>query len=82
MLGKEDFDFSIKYGRDDKLFLKRESTTFLLNQCRYNEQELQNLMIIFVNFAQHRAGLDQQRFGKLMESLYNIASHPLIPELF
>lgn len=82
LLGSEDFDPSIKYGRDDKLFLKRDSITTLLSQCRYTEQELKNLMIVYVNFAQHRTGLDQFRFGQLIESLYNIASHPLIPELF
>ena len=58
VLGKEDFDHSIKYGRDEKLFLKREVITGLLFQVRYTEQELQNLMVIYVNYAEHKAGLD------------------------
>lgn len=82
VLGKEDFDHSIKYGRDEKLFLKRETITSLSQQVRYTEQELQNLMIIYVNYAQHKAGLDIHRFSLMMESLYNIANHPLMPEIF
>jgi hypothetical protein len=39
-------------------------------------------MIIYVNYAQHKAGLDLDRFSLLMESLYNIANHPLMSELF
>lgn len=39
-------------------------------------------MVIYVTYAEHKAGLDQQRFGNLMESLYNVADHPLIQEIF
>ena len=38
--GHEDFDPSIKYGRDNKLFLKRDVINVLVLAVRYTEQEL------------------------------------------
>jgi hypothetical protein len=38
--GHEDFDPCIKYGRDNKLFLKRDVINVLVLAVRYTEQEL------------------------------------------
>ena len=46
-----DFDRSIKFGRDDKLWLKREAIERLSATTRYSEDELQNLKTVYTSFA-------------------------------
>ncbi len=50
-LKPQDFDRSVKQGRDNMFFLKREAIERLSATTRYSEAELQNLKNIYVTFA-------------------------------
>jgi|LauGreDrversion4_2_1035121.scaffolds.fasta_scaffold284839_2 Ca2+-binding EF-hand superfamily protein len=49
---------------------------------RFTESELNNLCYIYVNFAEFHAGVDQFRFGNLIQTLLNIQNYPIVEELF
>jgi hypothetical protein len=52
MKDRSDFDPAIKYGREQKLFVKREYLTLLGKETRFTENELQNdLKIIYTSIA-------------------------------
>ena len=77
-----DFDRSIKFGRDDGLFLKREAIERLSAVTRYTEAELQNLKTVYVNFAQPHQGLKFDNFARLMGYMTNIENHPFMNDIF
>ena len=47
----EDFDPYIRFGRDNQLFVKRECLDRLSSETRYSEDELNNMMLVYTNFA-------------------------------
>lgn len=47
-----DFDPYIKFGRDDKLFVKREALDQLKQETHFTEEELKNLKTLYCNFAE------------------------------
>ena len=79
---KDDFDPSIRYGRDDKLFVKRECLDRLSSETRYSEEELNNLKTVYVSYAQEKRGLTLDSFTQLYGILTNIDNHPFIREIF
>ena len=79
---KDDFDPAIRYGRDNKLFVKRESLDKLSTETRYSEEELNNLKTVYVNYAEEKRGLSLKKFTQLIGILTNIDNHPFIRDMF
>ena len=78
----EDFDPYIRYGRDNQLFVKRECLDRLSNETRFSEDELNNLMLVYVNFASEKKGLSVERFSNLIASMSGIENHPFNRDSF
>ena len=81
-LKQDDFDKSIKFGRDNMLFLKRETIERLNRETRYSESELQNMKTIYTYFAKAHQGLNLESFSVLMGHLTNIENHPFMEDIF
>ena len=81
-LKQDDFDRCIKFGRDDMLFLKRESIDRLSRETRYSEPELKNMKTVYTYFATAHQGLNMESFGQIMGYLTNIENHPFMEDIF
>ena len=75
----KEFDPCIKYGRDNRLWLKRDAIEKLLKEVRFTESELQNMMVIYTSYAKPKKGLDKESFGSLLS---HFIKTPLLDELF
>ena len=52
------------------------------NETRFSEEELNNLMQVYVNYAEVKRGLSVQRFSNLMASMSGIDNHPFNRDSF
>ena len=77
-----DFDRSIKQGRDEMYFLKREAIERLSSTTRFSEPELQNLKSVYVSFAVPKQGLNFDNFANFMALMINVENHPFMPDIF
>jgi Ca2+-binding EF-hand superfamily protein len=81
-LKANDFDAAIMFGRDDALFVKREYLDKFTALTRYTEEELKNLKLIYVSYAEVHFGLDLAQFSLLLSALMNIEAHPFFRDIF